>query len=99
MLKEYCEKTNDTPYAQKHKHHKEYEFVEVRPEDPMQDQIQLVSLRAGSLLVWSSEYALPFCTNAYSSTDCRTVTILTTPPNSELLNMVLSLYQRHLTLS
>jgi len=59
VLREYCEKTRDSEYAKKQQQDKEYEFVPVPKSDPMQEQIQNVSLRAGSLLIWSSE--LPHC--------------------------------------
>ena len=50
-------KTKTTKYAEKHA--REFAFAELHPSDTMQEQAKPITLRAGSLLIWSSE--LPHC--------------------------------------
>jgi len=59
ILKEYALKTEKSEYAKQNC--KEYVFVPVPENDAMQKQAQNITLRAGSLLIWSSE--LPHCNN------------------------------------
>jgi len=58
-LKDYCEKTLDTKFALTNIQRKNYSFVSVHPDDPLNYQAKKISCRAGSLIVWSSE--LPHC--------------------------------------
>jgi len=69
VLKEYATKTAHTQYAERQK--KEYVFVEVHKDDPIQQQSQNIALRAGSLLIWSSE--LPHCNYPNTSNNFRMV--------------------------
>jgi len=69
VLREYCEKTKDTNFAKSKE--KEFVFIEIPADDPMQSQIQNISLRAGSLLIWSSE--LPHCNYPNDSNRFRIV--------------------------
>jgi len=56
-LKDYCKLTRCSTFAQKNSLN--YSFVNVHPDDPLNQQAQKISVRAGSLIVWSSE--LPHC--------------------------------------
>jgi len=56
-LKEWAESTMNSSISQRKQ--SSYDFLTVPKEDPMQDQIEKVPMREGSLLIWSSEQ--PHC--------------------------------------
>jgi len=56
-LKQWSEKTSKSICA--HRYKTEYSFTNVHPADTMNKQVQKISCRVGSLIVWSSE--LPHC--------------------------------------
>jgi len=65
----YSEQTKDSNYRKKHD--KEYAFVALHPDDNLQKQAKNISIRAGSVLIWSSE--LPHCNYANDSNKFRIV--------------------------
>jgi len=69
VLKDYALRTRNTEYAKKNQ--SEFVFVPVPSNDAMQTQAQGISLRAGSLLIWSSE--LPHCNYPNNSNRFRIV--------------------------
>jgi len=69
FIAEYASQTKDSKFAKDHS--KDYSFVSVHKEDNLQNQVQEVSMRAGSALIWSSE--LPHCNYPNNSDHFRIV--------------------------